>query len=181
MHTNPKWWSTILRYLNDTDSASSSVGQFAIPASAEFLVNPSYRVYIDTNNKINCRLLENLKNKQTYYTPYLGTSSMICSVNYVNQFDYLDTSPRGYVPVNSIIPFSEEIPQIELKKESSFAIEEDLSVHIDNKRRPQGTYSVIYNPDTGPINITNEEDLIAVQIKDDVIRYVKFLPTEITS
>jgi CRISPR-associated protein Cas5h len=180
MHTDPKWWSTISHYLQQTDESTLTFKHFAIPASAEFLVNPSYRIYIDANKNINYCLSDNLKNKQSYYTPYMGTSSMICSTKHVSEFDYQNIRPsKTYIPVSSIIPFSKTIPQIELKKGSKFAIEEDLPLHIDNKRSPQGTYSAVYNPEAEPINITNYEDLAAIQIGESLYTYVKFLPTQI--
>jgi CRISPR-associated protein Cas5h len=183
MHTNPKWWTTVVSYyIHRTDKALLSTEQFAIPASAEFLVNPSYRIYIDASKDINNQLLINLKNKQTNYTPYLGTSSMICSLRNVNESEYKNIPPpTKYIQLSSILHFSNTLPRIELKKDSRFAIEEDLTMHIDNKRRPCGTYSVVYNPETGPINITNEENLVEVKIEDNNHKYVKFLPTKVTS
>jgi CRISPR-associated protein Cas5h len=48
MHTNPDWWQNVSHYLEG--KTISKYIQFAVPASVEFLVNPRYRVYIDSGD-----------------------------------------------------------------------------------------------------------------------------------
>ena len=45
--------------------------------------------------------------------------------------------------------FLTEFPRMKLEKESRFAIEEGLPIHIDNQRSPHGTYKVVYSPEPG--------------------------------
>jgi CRISPR-associated protein Cas5 subtype I-B len=146
----------------------------AVPASVEFLVKPSYRLYIDTKNEqINDDLATNLRNKQSFYTPYLGGTSMIASTKYVGKFDY-EPAPNNseYLPVSSIIPFIGRMPKIKLEKNVSFATEEDTAIHIDSERRSIGMYSVLYSVNPGCLLVT-DRDIIKVENNT----YVKFLPT----
>jgi CRISPR-associated protein Cas5h len=180
MHINPKWWNqTLGHYIKSTPFLLQKTRQqMAVPASVEILVDPAYRIYIDTNNeRINNQLLQDLRNKQSYYTPYLGMSSMISSLRYVGEFEYKNSASNDYLPVSSIIPFSNssKIPRIKLEKDTKFAIEEDLTIHVDNERKPQGTYKVVYTIEPRKIMVI-DNDIIQINEK-----YVKFLPTQITS
>jgi CRISPR-associated protein Cas5 subtype I-B len=113
MHTNPDWWYNVVSpYLISKRPSSRLTTQFAVPASVEFVVDPRYRLYFDSQDEdINNDLLCKLENKQSHYTPYLGTSSMICFLKYVGEFDYnkmlmTSTNKRDYTSVSSVIPFS---------------------------------------------------------------------------
>ncbi|MGB6529416.1 MAG: type I-B CRISPR-associated protein Cas5b [Candidatus Nitrosopolaris sp.] len=181
MHINPKWWNeTLSHYINNTQFVLQETReQIAVPASVEVLVDPAYGIYIDINEKINDELSRTLMNRQSYYTPYLGTSSLIASAKYSGEFEYDYSANKDYVPVSSIIPFSGRIPKIKLEKGSNFAIEEDITIHVDNERRPKGTYSVVYAIEPGQIMVI-DKDIIEIKEKEKIV-YVKFLPTKVTS
>lgn len=69
------------------------------------------------------------------------------------------TSSTEYVSIRSILPFSKTIPNIELKKDPRFAIEEDLPIHIDNKRRSHGiAYDSGYDHGCDDAGISNLGD-----------------------
>jgi CRISPR-associated protein Cas5h len=177
MHTNHDWWQNISLYFQN--KTSSKTIQFAVPAAVEFLVEPKYRIYFECQEITN-ELSNTLKNKKTYYTPYLGSSSMICSTNYVGEFDFdRISSGKEYLPICSIIPFSDRIPRMKLEKETRFAIEEGLPIHIDNNRALHGTYKVVYSPEPGIMQII-DNDIIELHW-DQTPSYVKFLPTQVTS
>lgn len=193
MHTNPDWWYNVLSpYLLSNRPSSRPMTQFAVPASVEFLVDPRYRFYVDSQRQdINKELLFKLENNQSYFTPYLGTSSMISFIKYVGEFEYNKvttttiTNKKEYFPVSSIIPFSQKMPNIKLERESKFAVEDGLPVHVDNTRTPHGTYKVVYSPDANMLQVI-DPDLIEVQTKDTVKNsetktYVKFLPSKVSS
>ena len=182
MHINPDWWNESLsHYVNSTSYVLMKTRpQIAVPASAEILVKPAYRIYVAINEKINSELSESLRNKQSHYTPYLGTSSMISSVKYIGEFEYdYSVTKEDYIPMSSIVAFSDKMPRIKLEKGSSFAIEEDIPIHVDNERKPRGTYNVVYTIEPKKIQII-DNDIAEIKIKEEKI-YVKFLPTEITS
>jgi hypothetical protein len=105
---------------------------------------------------------------------------MIAYTKYIGLFEYKTHDVNEYVAINSIIPFDNKIPDIKLDKESRFAIEEGLTIHIDKERIPIGTYKAIYKPEPGPLYLRNES---ITQILSDslVLENVIFLPTQITS
>lgn len=172
---HPDWLSNISKYLENKMATKET--PFSVPASIELLVSPKYRIFFD-GGKINSDLLSWLKTKRSYYTPYLGSSSMICSTRFVGEFEY-SKSMKKEAFVSSIIPFSDDIPKISLNKGTKFAIEEGMPIHIDKDRNPCGTYKIIYSPNAGKIPIS-ENEVYSVNIGKDVID-VKFLPTPISS
>ncbi|HJT85027.1 MAG TPA: type I-B CRISPR-associated protein Cas5b, partial [Nitrososphaeraceae archaeon] len=179
MHTNPDWWRHISLYLKN--KTTSKKIQFAVPTSVEFLVNPIYRIYID-NEKINNFLSIKLKNKQSHFTPYLGSSSMIAFIKYIGEYSYKDIKLKDYQPIKSILYFLDRIPKLKLEKDLKFAIEDSLPIHIDKDRNLAGNYKVIYSPDAKDLMVN--DDIVS---KIDFVNngnnktYVKFLPIKITS
>jgi CRISPR-associated protein Cas5h len=172
MHINKDWWNeTLNRYLNNRQFVLQKIRtQIAVPASVEFLVNPSYRIYVDSNEEINEKLSHSLQNKQCYYTPSLGASSCICSTKYIGDFEYESVNSNGdFLPVSSIISFNGHMPKIKLQKNTRFATEEDLARHIDNERRSSGTYSVVYSVEPNKIMVSSK-DIVKVENV-----YVKFI------
>ena len=74
---------------------------------------------------------------------------MIASLKYVDEYDYESASNNAYLPVSSIVSFFDRMPRIRLEKGLSFATEEDIAIHIDNERRSEGTYNVLYSVKPG--------------------------------
>ena len=176
MHVNHDWWNeTLNHYLNNTQFVLQKTrAPIAVPASVELVVKPAYRLYVDTNDdQINKDLAQSLRDKQSFYTPYLGGSSMFASLKYVNEYDYESTSNNEYLPVSSIISFFDRMSKIMLEKDLFFATEEDIAIHIDNERRSEGTYSVLYSVKPGKILVSDKD---IVKVGDSI--YVKFLPTQ---
>ena len=177
MHVNHDWWNqTLNHYLNNQQFVLVQPRKpMSVPASSEYLFNPSYRIYINTDNKeINNNLASALRNKQSFFTPYLGGSSMFCSIKYVGEYDYepVTLNYGEYLPVISLIPFFDKIPSVKLEKDVSFATEEDIAIHIDRKRRSIGTYNVLYNVKSGGL-LVNDKGIIKLENGT----YIKFLPT----
>ena len=94
--------------------------------------------------------------RRSYYTPYLGTSSMICFTKFVGRYEYRNISRKEHVEINSILPFSDKIPGIKLEKDLKFAIEEGLPVHLDKNRVPAGSYKVLYTPEPSKISVIDD-------------------------
>lgn len=172
---HPDWLANIPKYLEN--KPVTKVPPFSVPVSIELLVNPKYRIFFD-GVKINSELLDMLRSKKSYYTPYLGSSSMICSIKLVGEFEYA-RSKKTEEMISSIIPFSDEIPKISLNKGTKFAIEEGLPIHLDKDRNPCGTYKAVYSPNAGMIPIS-EDGVYYVNMGKETTN-VKFLPTAITS
>lgn len=188
MHVNHDWWHGPLHSYLSGKQYLSIKGRplMSTAASVELLRDVKYRIYVDTNNEeINNKLATNLRNKQSYYTPYLGSSSYMCSLKYIGEFDYGPVGNGGneYLPVSSLVPYlNNKIPKLQLKplqpdnKEKGFifASEEDIPIHLDKERKSYGTYSVVYNTSVGSLPISDKE---IVMVDKDT--YVKFLPTSI--
>lgn len=175
-NVHPDWLDKIPLYLEN--KAVSKVPSFSVPASIEILVNPKYRIYFD-GGEMNSRLLRFLNTKSTHYTPYLGSSSMICSARFVSEANYTRTNEKNVI-ISSIMPFFDEIPRIDLTGGTKFAIEEGLPIHIDKDRIPMGTYKVVYSPNAGKIPIKGDNDVYSVNVGNEIV-YVKFLPTSVAS
>lgn len=174
-NTHPDWISNISKYLEN--KIATREPPFSVPASMEILVNPKYRIFFD-GGKINEDLLKWLKTKQSFFTPYLGSSSMICSTRLVGEFDYT-YSMKNKTNISSVFPFSDKIPHIDMTGGTKFAIEDGLPIHIDKNRNPCGTYKIVYSPNAGTIPIS-ECEISQVKIGNDVLD-VKFLPTPVAS
>jgi CRISPR-associated protein Cas5h len=178
MYTNPDWWRHIALYLKN--KTTNKKIQFAVPTSVEFLVNPLYRIYID-NEKINDLLSIKLKNKQSHFTPYLGSSSMIAFIKYIGEYSYKDIELKNYQPIKSILYFFDRIPNLKLQKDLKFAIEDSLPIHIDKNRNLAGNYKVIYSPDANDL-IVNDDTVSEIDFDSNSKKiYVKFLPIKIAS
>ncbi len=179
MHINHDWiYGPLNRYLSGRQFILQKMrAPMSTAASVELLVNPFYRIYVDTNSEdINNNLASNIRNKQSYYTPYLGGSSYICSLRYIGEYEYeKDVSNGLYRKVSSIIPYTNNrMPRIQLEKGVSFASEEDIAIHIDDERRSQGTYGVLYNTSVGCLQLSDKD----IQ-KVNNGAYIKFLPMSV--
>ncbi len=180
MNTNPDWWHYFLHPFIHKKNISNKNILFSVPASIEVLVNPIYRIYFDGGDASNSDLSSYLQRKASHYTPYLGTSSMIAYTNYIGIFEYATFNITEFHEINSVIPFKDYIPDIKLDKESRFAIEEGLTMHLDKERIPTGTYKVIYRPEPSPLFLRNES-IAQMLSNSSTIENVIFLPTEISS
>ena len=172
---HPDWLANIPRYLENKPVTKET--PFSVPASIELLVNPKYRIFFD-GGRINSDLASMLRSKKSYYTPYLGSSSMICSTRFVGEFEYTRSRKKEEM-LSSVISFSNEIPKISLNSGTKFAIEEGLPIHIDKDRIPHGTYNVVYSPNAGMIPLS-EDEIYSVNMGKEIVN-VKFLPTTVTS
>lgn len=72
----------------------------------ELLVNPSYRVYVwVSDSSVYDELKKHLENGTSVYTPSLGKSEYIASVDYVGEYDVNSSESR--TDVESAIPFGQ--------------------------------------------------------------------------
>jgi CRISPR-associated protein Cas5h len=182
MHINHEWFDYISHYLDHRNDRKEGIKykMFTIPVSVEFLRYPIYRIYVN-GEQFNDELAQRLENKQTHYTPFLGTSSMICYIRHLETTTYKTASfsQNEYVHVSSVIPFFSKIPKVRLERNLQYAMEDGLPIHIDNQRISSGTYRILYSPEMSKIEVADEH---LIECKIDCMKvYVKFLPTEISS
>lgn len=73
----------------------------------EILKDPKFRIYLDWNHPLKSELIERLKDKRFYFTPYLGLSQMTANVNYVGEKELNQITENGYIDFFSAINLSE--------------------------------------------------------------------------
>ncbi len=175
MHTHSDFWAEMQAYLE----AKPRLGKdFHGRASLELLVQPQYRVYFN-HPDFNNELVNNLKEHQTVFTPYLGTSSMIANFDFVEYVDYT-TQRKNMAEMFSIIPFSGKIPDIIIEKDKLFAIEQNLPISLNENRELTGTYSALYSPKGEKIKVRNM-DVNVIRLSTGEEHNFVFLPSRIPS
>jgi CRISPR-associated protein Cas5h len=153
MHTHTDFWDEIRAYIYSTPRITKR--NYYARVNMELLVNPKYRVYFSDT-----KLLKNLeiaiRNHQTVYTPYLGTSTMIANFEYVGTFDYI-TQHKEIADISTIIPYSVKIPSTVIERDKLYAIEQNIPGRINENRELLSSFSALYSPNAYPIKIRNIE------------------------
>jgi len=151
---------------------------FRTPVKMEFLRAPRYRIYFDSEDTKDM-LEDRLRNHETTFTPYLGSSSMLANFDYVGRFNYTHIELANPASVASVVPFFKQMPRISLERDVVFAVEQGLPIHMTPQRESVGTYDAVYNPSGGPLAVRGiEAEQIQTNEGDEI---VIFLPTEVTS
>jgi CRISPR-associated protein Cas5h len=154
MHTHSDFWQTMGEYIESRPTEKKK--DFNARINMELLVNPKYRIYFSQPNGYQKKLEYMLKNHQTVFTPYLGTSTMIANFKYVNTFD-CTLSNKQIANVSSIIPFSSEIPNMIVEKDKFYAIEQNIPGRINQSRELLSSYSALYSSEGQTIKVRNFE------------------------
>lgn len=122
-----------LKYLH-----TKSGGSILVPV--ECVVSPKYRIYVTGTSEFLLALREKLENHETHFTPYLGISEFIASIDYTGEFEAEETT--GEVLVDSVVYlFSEG----EIKFESGMNLfRETHAIFMDNERRVQSYSEIVH-------------------------------------
>ncbi len=147
--------------LNTKKSASSA----NILTITEMLYKPSYRLYISWENSKMSVLKNNVANKESFYTPYLGTASNIAKIDYVGDFSFEWVKPETDIIISSVVP---KIDKIIFKPiEGQKYIFDTLPYKIDEKRNFVSNRDYIYNPSLGGIKIAtfDEQKVLSINGK----------------
>lgn len=170
IHTHSDFWITMGK-------------DFRTRINLELLVNPKYRIYF-SDNKYNSELETKLKNHQTVYTPYLGTSTMIANFEYINTFYlYTHKSNVKFIEISSIVPYINKIPTLMIEKDRIYAIEQNIPAKINKDRDLISSYSAIYNPTNGKIKVKDiEYQSINYTniVKEDSVDNFVFIPSQVS-
>jgi CRISPR-associated protein Cas5h len=143
----------------------------------EFLRAPRYRIYFDDSKDTKDILEDRLRNHETAFTPYLGSSSMLANFAYIGRFNYAHIELTNPASVSSVVPFFKQIPKISLEQDVTFAVEQGLPIHMTSQRESVGTYDAVYNPSGEQLIIMGiEAERIEMNERDEI---VAFLPTEV--
>jgi len=169
-----------LRAFVDSQKAVQGSGrkvEFRTRVKIEMLREPHYRVYFDhPSQEIKDELEDKLAHHKTAFTPYLGSSSMIANFRYVGRPTYETAKTSGPIPVSSIVPFFTTMPRIHLRKNVTFAVEENLPIHLTSGRVLRGTYNAVYSPTGVELEVLDiEAQRVSTREREF---HVVFVPTE---
>jgi CRISPR-associated protein Cas5h len=156
---------------------SSRKVEFRTRVRMELLRDPRYRIYFDDSDDTKEILERRLRNHETTFTPYLGSSSMIANFEYVGRYPYEREKAINSTPIASVVPFSRIMP-IEVEKDVAFAVEQSIPIHLTSERNLIGTYNAIYSPSGTELKV---RDIEVQEIKMEGSKsHIVFVPTEIT-
>ena len=182
IHTHSDFWSIMGKYV--MNKIINIKKEFRTRINLELLINPKYRIYF-SDKKYNLELETKLKNHQTVYTPYLGTSTMIANFEYINTFD-LHTHNKNnekFIEISSIVPYINKIPTLMIEKDRIYAIEQNIPAKINKDRDLISSYSAIYNPTNGKIKVKDiEYQSINYTniVKEDSVENFVFIPSQVS-
>lgn len=157
MHTHSDFWEAMRNYINFKPIIKKN---FHAIVNLELLVNPKYRIYFShCEPHYNELLEEKLKDHQTVYTPYLGTSTMIANFQYVDTVRYYNNKiSRESIEISSIIPYkNNKIPNIVIEKDKIYAIEQNIPSKINEQRDLISSYSALYGPKGEKITVKDKD------------------------
>jgi CRISPR-associated protein Cas5h len=157
MHTHSDFWETMRNYINFKPIIKKV---FHTIINLELLVNPKYRIYFShCEHHYNELLEEKLKDHQTVYTPYLGTSTMIANFQYVDTIRYYNNKIiQEGIEISSIIPYkNNKIPNIVIEKDKIYAIEQNIPSKINEERDLISSYSALYSPKGETIKVKDKD------------------------
>ena len=151
--------------------------EFRTRVKMELLRDPHYRIYLDDSEETKEALEKKLINHETTFTPYLGSSSMIANFKYIGRYDYEEMKATDPAPVASVVPFFGIMPKIHLEKGVTFAVEQNIPIHLTSERVLAGTYDAIYSPSGVELKVLDiEAQKVSMQEK---VLHVVFIPTEV--
>ncbi|BAI80034.1 CRISPR-associated protein Cas5 [Deferribacter desulfuricans SSM1] len=97
----------------------------------EFLRNPAYRFYVNINNEdLFNKLIQRVKNKETYYTLSLGLANLLANFKYIGAFKAEPTGNADFV--NSAI-LSKNVENIEVEEGKKY-FKEKLPIDMNQNR-----------------------------------------------
>ncbi len=125
-----------LKYLH-----TKSGGSILVPV--ECVVSPKYRIYATGSTELLSVLKGTLEKHETHFTPYLGISEFIATIDYIGEFEANDMN--GEVLVDSIVYLFDEG---EIRFESGLNLfRETHAISMDNDRRVQSYSEIAYEED----------------------------------
>ncbi|MBD3211460.1 MAG: type I-B CRISPR-associated protein Cas5 [Candidatus Lokiarchaeota archaeon] len=133
------------------------------PSSLQLLKNPKFRIFLSIENFDEYPKFSNsIRNHHYYYSPYMGQTEFLCSVNYVDEIESelkkCDLE-SNYIIMNSIIPQSyllkkEDQHQIDIPEESSIIVEQ---MPLEYNNDITEFHKIIYDKSREPIKVLVKE------------------------
>lgn len=172
-------FGAFMKSMNEKAKISGRRVGFRTRVKMELLRHPHYRIYCDTPEETKQDLEKELSNHQCYFTPYLGSSSMIANFEYKGRYRYETVKISDPTPISSVVPFIHLMPKIHLEKDVIFAVEQNIPIHLTSDRVLTGTYHAVYSPSGSCLRVfDNEAQRVHM---DDKEQYIVFVPTEVPS
>lgn len=177
MHTHTDYWSIFGTYIGVGKKHRKGVS-FRAPARVEYLRNPYFRIYFSQEKFID-EVDKKLSRHRTVFFPYLGTNSMIANFKYLGSYEYVNETISDPVPISSVIPYVDKMPQIFPEIGVKYAIEQNLPIHLTNDRLLKGAYSAVYSPQGKPVKARGLKVQRIIDKEEKV--FVTFIPTQVSS
>jgi len=125
-----------LKYLH-----TKSGGSILVPV--ECVVSPKYRIYATGSMELLSALRGKLENHETHFTPCLGISEFIASIDYIGEYEV--NVMNGELLVDSIVYLFDEG---QIRFESGLNLfRETHAISMDNERRVQCYSEIAYEED----------------------------------
>jgi len=124
----------------------------------EVLVDPAYRIDIALDDEETYRQLrERLDRGESYYTPSLGLSEHLASIEYHGEFDVTTSESSTPVEIDSTVPGG--VDSVRPQPGQRYQLERTPAymTRDDSGRTTTGFVSYAYNPDAGPLTVDNIE------------------------
>jgi len=175
-------WPKLRKLINQSRKRiqkSRRTVEFRTRIKMNLLREPCYRIYFDDSVEIRKDLERKLLNHEAVFTPYLGSSSMIANFKYIGRYQYKTVDVAGATPVVSIVPFFETMPKIHLEKDVTFAVEQNLPIHMTPDRILTGTYNAVYSPLGAELKVFSSEEPMQEILMQEGKSYVFFIPTKV--
>lgn len=162
---------TVLNTDNDNIKSINSRGKLTLSMpkpnaerqrkNFEVLVDPAYRVDVSlSTTPIYTELQEFLNAGKAYYTPRMGKSEYLADITYHGENELTETTTdTGNVAVDSVVPVTatQTIPDAESRyrtEKTPTYMTHTESAGNPGRRTTEFTH-ITYNPDTGPVTVTN--------------------------
>jgi len=131
-----------LKYLH-----TKSGGSILVPV--ECVVSPKYRIYASGDSELLSALRGKLENHETYFTPCLGISEFIASIDYIGEFGAEEMN--GEVSIDSIVYLFDDG---EIRFESGLNLfRETHAINMDSERRVLQYSEVVYESNCNKISL----------------------------
>ncbi|GIX41987.1 MAG: type I-B CRISPR-associated protein Cas5 [Leptospiraceae bacterium] len=157
-----------LNLIDTKNSGSFHLIKTRTQIKTEFLRNPAYKIYIHLENKeLFNNLIENIKNKKTYYTLSLGLANLIANFQYDGEYEVKPLEIAN--KVNTIIP-SRNIKKLEFVEGKKY-FKEKLPMDM-NKNREVLSYEDIVMEVEGNSIEGNFKNCYKIEIKNKIISFL---------
>jgi len=144
-----------LRFLrtgtNFIETKKDSKSSKRIRISLQLLKSPAYRIFFNWDDDDFERLKNLLRNRETIFTPYLGTANFIAKLDYVGEYEAVRVKPP--CEVHTVVPNTVRLTP----EPSHYLIFERVTRKMDEKRNLVEAATYIFKRDLSPLKVEDGE------------------------